>query len=86
MIPEARWHHPAGHQIFRLEPVLLMAASTCLHLPPRTAGGAQGQLGHLLLVLLLDFPVPLHRKGPPLPGSQLSAPLVAPPLVAPEVQ
>ncbi|CAL1155380.1 unnamed protein product [Cladocopium goreaui] len=32
----------------------------------RSSGGVQGQLGHLLLVLLLDFPVPLHRKGPPL--------------------
>ena len=31
-----------------------------------SAGGAKGQLGHLLLVLLLDFPVPMHRKGPPL--------------------
>ena len=36
----------------------------------RSSGGVQGQLGHLLLVLLLDFPVPLHRKGPPLPGAK----------------
>jgi hypothetical protein len=37
----------------------------------RSSGGVQGQLGHLLLVLLLDFPVPLHRKGPPLLGAKV---------------
>eukprot|EP00435_Cladocopium_sp_Y103_P046820 s744_g13.t1 len=56
---------PQSHAAQRLWVTYLELVGIML-LGVRSSGGVQGQLGHLLLVLLLDFPVSLHRKGPPL--------------------
>lgn len=56
---------PQSHATLRLWVTYLELVGILL-LGVKSSGGAAGQLGHLLLVLLLDFPVPLHRKGPPL--------------------
>jgi len=61
--PKAIPSLPKVARLLRLVGIMLLGV--------RSSGGVQGQLGHLLLVLLLDFPVPLHRKGPPLLGAKV---------------